>query len=325
LDRGYINYHPSYAKWASVTAGKFAYTWQRTSVTFDPDLNPEGFTERFSWDIKQPVLKNFNFQGMQLVYNEASKAVDSWAYGMQVGGRLEYGPWSMTPSFLLMKFNQPDALLNASQFSVQASPGEGPGCAKAGGVPTTDCIFAPNGMTNATYADADGKAHFYSQFFYADLILNNQIKTGISRLPVNLLLEYEQNLDAKSHPLDQAGNVINSLGSQDQAYLIDVSLGQTKNKNDVQFGYAFLRQEQDSVIASFDESDQRAPTNTLQHRFYALWKLRPNTVAAFTWWHGHTLNPFLQNAVVAPVDPPLVLGQQEPSLNRFQFDLIYSF
>jgi hypothetical protein len=48
-------------------------------------------------------------------------------------------------------------------------------------------------------------------------------------------------------------------------------------------------------------------------------------VAAFTWWHGHTLNPFLQNAVVAPVDPPLVLGQQEPSLNRFQFDLIYSF
>jgi hypothetical protein len=89
-----------------------------------------------------------------------------------------------------------------------------------------------------------------------------------------------------------------------------------------------VRQEQDSVIASFDESDQRAPTNVLQHRFYALWKMRPNTVAAFTWWHGRTLNPFLQNAALAPAGVPgtnLVLGQQEPSLNRLQFDLIYSF
>lgn len=328
LDRGYINYHPSYAKWASVTAGKFAYTWQRTSVTFDPDLNPEGFTERFSYDVKTPVLKNLNFQGMQLVYNEASKTTDSWAYGMQVGGRLEYGPWSATPSFLLLKFNQPDAILNASQFSVAASPGEGPGCQKANGVPTTDCIFAPNGMTNATYADAKGVAHFYSQFFYADFILNNQIKTGLARLPLNILAEYEQNLDAKDHPLDSTGSVIASLGSQDKAYLVDVSLGQTKNKNDVQFGYAFVRQEQDSVIASFNESDQRAPTNIVQHRFYALWKVRPNTVASFTYWHGHTLNPFLQNAVLAPGAAPgttLTLGQQEPSLNRFQFDLIYSF
>jgi hypothetical protein len=328
LDRGYINYHPSYAKWASITAGKFAYTWQRTSVTFDPDLNPEGFTEKFSLDFKHPVLKNINFQGMQLVYNEASKATDSWAYGMQVGARMEYGPWSMTPSFLLLKFNQPDALLNASQFSVQQSPGEGPGCQKANGVPTTDCVFAPNGMTNATYADANGVAHFYSQFFYADVILNNQIKTGLARLPLNILAEYEQNLDAKSHPLDANGAVIASLGGQDKAYLVDVSLGQTKNKNDIQFGYAFVRQEQDSVIASFDESDQRAPTNVLQHRFYALWKMRPNTVAAFTWWHGRTLNPFLQNAALAPAGVPgtnLVLGQQEPSLNRLQFDLIYSF
>ena len=43
LDRGYITYNPLAHKWLSLTGGKFAYTWQRTSVTFDPDLNPEGF------------------------------------------------------------------------------------------------------------------------------------------------------------------------------------------------------------------------------------------------------------------------------------------
>ena len=56
-------------------------------------------------------------------------------------------------------------------------------------------------MTNATFSDASGKPHFFSQFLYADFILNNQIRTSSDRFPINLLLEYENNLDAKDHPL----------------------------------------------------------------------------------------------------------------------------
>jgi hypothetical protein len=97
------------------------------------------------------------------------------------------------------------------------------------------------------------------------LILNNQIKTGQDRLPINLVLEYENNLDAKDRPLDPSGTVLPSLGKQSHTYLADVSLGQTKNKNDFQLGYAWLREEQDAAIASFAESDQRAPTNILQN------------------------------------------------------------
>jgi regulator of replication initiation timing len=59
LDRGYITYNPVAHKWLSLTGGKFAYTWQRTSVTFDPDLNPEGFNQKVSWDLKTPFVKNF--------------------------------------------------------------------------------------------------------------------------------------------------------------------------------------------------------------------------------------------------------------------------
>ena len=90
----------------------------------------------------------------------------------------------------------------------------------------------------------------------------------------------------------------------------------------MQFGYAWLRQEQDSVIASFNESDGRAPTNILQHRIYALWKIRANTVAGFTWWKGRTLNSNLLNSALAA---GVKAGQVEPYLNRLQFDLIYSF
>src|SRR5437660_555854 len=38
LDKAWITYNPIANKWVSLTGGKFAYTWQRTSATFDPDL-----------------------------------------------------------------------------------------------------------------------------------------------------------------------------------------------------------------------------------------------------------------------------------------------
>jgi len=60
-------------------------------------------------------------------------------------------------------------------------------------------------------------------------------------------LSYENNLNAASHPLDTNGNLTN-LGKQSHAYYGDISLGQTKSTNDVQFGYSFEREEQDAII-----------------------------------------------------------------------------
>ena len=338
LDRGYITYNPVAHKWLSLTGGKFAYTWQRTSVTFDPDLNPEGFNQKFSWDLKTPFLKNFTLQGIEMLFNEVSGGQDSYALGGQASARLQFGPWTATPSFLSVKWNRPDAILAASAFAVQATttgaggatpagpfpvPGEGPGCTVVNGASKfAPCIFAPNGMTNAVVLDAKGVAHFRSEFNYADFILNNQIKTGHDRWPVNVLLEFEDNLGAADHPLSSTGAVLTGLGKQNQAYMADVSLGQQKTKGDLQVGYAWLRQEQESVIASFNESDQRAPTNILQHRIYALYRIRSNTTASFTLWHGRTLNSGLLDAVRGP---GVAAGAKEPYLNRYQFDLIYSF
>jgi hypothetical protein len=389
LDRAYITYNPVAYRWLSLTGGKFAYQWQRTSVTGDPDLNPEGFNEKLSFDIHRVRgVQNVTFQSMQLLYNEASgtggvyKGHDSFAVGGQISARLSIGPWSATPSFLLENWRYQDAILNSSAFAVQATtaglngnptttppggntgpipvPGEGPGCSNpavmgAGGslptvpinVPSVNgCVAAANGMTNSTWVDLSKPNapvwHFLSNFLYADFILNNQIKTPPAKFPINLILEYENNLNASDHPFDISARsgctqdpvtlvvtcttsrpaVNTSLGKQSHTYLIDASLGQQKNRGDLQFGYAWLRQEQDAVIATFAESDQRAPTNILQHRIYALWKIRQNTVAGFTWWHGRTLNSNLLNSALAT---GVKAGQVEPWLNRLQFDLIYTF
>jgi hypothetical protein len=345
LDRGYITYNPVAHKWLSLTGGKFPYTWQRTSVTFDPDLNPEGFSEKLSWDLKSSVLKNVSVQGLQLLFSENNSAsflrgADSFAVGGQIAGKVEIGRFSSTPSVGVLNWRNTDSIFNASGFAVQATatpapppgstttqvtglPGEGPGCQNPNNT-VVNCTFAPNGFTNASFVGPDGKPHFASHFLYGDVILNNTIKTPIARLPFNLILEAMQNLRAAGHPLDSKGNVRLDLGRQSHAYLIDASIGQTKNKNDFQVGYAWVRQEQDSVISSFNESDQRAPTNILQHRVYGLWKLRSNTVAGYTLWIGRTLNPNLQHAALAP-GWSTALGPREPWLKRMQFDLIYSF
>jgi hypothetical protein len=339
VDRGYITYQPLAHKWLQLSGGKFAFPWQRTSVTFDPDTNPEGFDEKLSFDLTGPVLKNFSIQGIQLLYSEnnSSKfltAHDSFAVGGQISSRLKFGFMTSTPSFTVLNWRNVDAILNASAFAVQSTttgngttnngnvPGEGPGCASGLQLPGfPPCVFGPQGFTNATFTDARGKIHFLSQFLYADFILNNQFQTGIERFPLTLMLEYENNLNAASHPLDAKGNATN-LGRQSHGYLADIGLGELKSRNDVVFGYSFEREEQDAIISSFSDSEQRAPTNILQHRIYAQWKLRSNTTAGFTLWVGRTLNSNLEHSLVAP---GTTAGTVEPWLKRMQSDLIYSF
>jgi len=374
LDRAYVTYNPSQFKALQLTGGKFAYPWIRTGMTFDPDLNPEGFSEKLSFDLHNPVIKNLTAGVYQLTYNEVTAGQDSYALGAHASAKLQPFPWwTATASFAATKWNRPDAILQSSAFAVAATtgskviqipivpvpvtppittpvtitinvPGEGQGCnspkgatvgTTGGATPTATtivitppCIFAPNGMTNALVLDSKNIPHFASGFLYADFILNNQFKTPFKRLPLNVVAEYEDNLDAIAHPLGNPDAVtgvvpvLTNIGKQARAYSLDVSVGQTLHKGDFQVGYAWLRQEQDSAIASFVESDQRAPTNILQHRFYALYRLNPNTTAGFTFWHGRTLNTALQNAVFPA---GVKAGQEDKYLNRLQFDIIYSF
>jgi hypothetical protein len=374
LDRAYVTYNPAKFKALQLTGGKFVYPWIRTGMTFDPDLNPEGFSEKLSFDLHNAKVKNLTVGAYELTYNESSGGQDSYALGAHGSAKLQpFSWWTSTVSFAATKWNRPDAILQASAFAVAATtgskviqvvipgtvadptpaqpspttvtinvPGEGQGCnspkgATTGttlvaGVPTAvpivitpPCIFAPNGMTNALVLDSKNVPHFASGFLYTDVIVNNQFKTPFKRLPLNIVGEFEDNLDAIAHPLtnpDPVTGVVSTLpqfGKQALAYSIDVSVGQTLRKGDFQVGYAWLRQEQDSAIASFVESDQRAPTNILQNRVYALYRLNPNTVAQFTFWRGRTLNPLLQNAVLVKA------GQPDKYLNRLQFDIIYSF
>jgi len=90
----------------------------------------------------------------------------------------------------------------------------------------------------------------------------------------------------------------------------------------VQVGYAFGRIEQDAVIAAFNESELRAPTNLLQHKLQFQWLPEKNTTFSFTSWIGRSLNRNLQNAALPPGLPA---GRLDPYVKRLQADVIYKF
>jgi hypothetical protein len=305
FDRGYITYNPVAHKWLSVTGGKFAFTWQRTNLTFDPDINPEGFSEKFSFDLKSPFVKNITFTGLQLAINESSGSNDSYAVGGQISSKLQLGSlWTMTPSYTVLNFRNEFALLRG------AIAGSAPTGTSPTGAITTG-VFAPNGLTNQICGTAAAPV-FCSRFLYSDLILANQIKTPFAKFPLNVTAEYLVNLNAATN--------------RSHLYYGEVSVGQTKNKGDFQIGYAFNRQEQDSTISSFVESDQRAPTNIVQNRVFFAWKVRNNTTLGYTQWIGRTLDCSLQNARCVQTVPPTPAAQlRDPWLKRGQLDLIYTF
>lgn len=343
LDRAWITYNPQNHKWLELTGGKWAYTWIRTPMTFDNDLNPEGFSEKATFDLNHPVFKRVTFQGMQILFSENGSAGfpgfdDSYAAGVAFNTRMQLGKRvTITPSFSYLDWHNEDTIAQA------ASPATIPGTilpvvGGGGGtvtLPTTTAtrVINANAMTNATRncgavasphpeCRQGGAAHreFVSKFAYADFIVNTNIKTPWARWPINLLAEYEKNLDAVNESPTASGK-------QDTAYWLEASIGQTRNKNDLLFGYSFGHMEQDAFISQFGDSDFRAETNAIQHRLYANWKVRNNTTLSYTLFVGRTLDCRLQNAAKSPgvVCNAATPGNLDNWLKRMQFDVVYSF
>lgn len=288
IDRGYITWNPQAHKWASITGGKFAFNWNRTTLDWDSDLNPEGFSEKFSKDINHSILKNVTANVLQLFYNEVGGGPDSYAAGGQVNAKLQLGSRiTITPNYTYLQWHNVNPIATAVFGATR--------------------VINANAFTNATNGTGATRT-FASGFAYSQVLVTAQIKTNKANLPINLTGEYHTNLRA--------------VDSQGQASYTEISVGQTRNQRDFLLGYNFVRVERDAVISQFNESDMRAPTNVIQHRLFFSYVLRPNIQLNFTSWIGRTLNTNLQNAALAA---GTVAGGKDPLLKRQQFDIVYKF
>jgi len=296
FDRYFVTYKPKAFKPLSLSAGKFVFPWYRTPLTFDNDINPEGFAQTLSFDLKNPVLTNVTLVGFQLPFNELSGAYDSFVFGGQLQTQ-----WSLGEKATMALYAAGVNFNRADPIAVAVAAG-------------TLKPSLPNSNTFRT--DAAGKViGFASKFAYLDLIWQLNYKLS-PRWPLALLFNFVNNTRAGTR--------------ERSAYWAEASIGQLKSPKDVQISYSVIRIEKDAVIGAFNESDMRSSTNVRNHRIQFGYQTLGNVTAQWTMWLGKLANPLdnsnlVPNAFRAACSSAPFTGCKDTLLNRMQFDVIYKF
>jgi hypothetical protein len=271
-----------------ITAGKFGYTWYRTELTLDNDLNPEGISESLAFNFKNPVFKNFSLVAFQLPFNEVSAGPDSFMQGAQVqtqwqlGSRIRYSGY-----MAFYDFNRADRI-RAAQTS------------------------SPATLSGSTNNNAATSTQYASKFGILDVIGRLDFTTWSTKWPLMLQFNYANNTRACTNLVNISGTPPACDPSDRNAYWLEVQIGQTREPRDVNFGYTFIRIEKEAVLAAFNFSDLRAPSNVLTHRLNFGYQANRNVTLNFTSLFGRQL--VTQSS-----------GTQERILKRLQFDAVYRF
>jgi hypothetical protein len=314
VDRAFITYHPHSFKPLSITGGKFAYTWQKTELTWDVDLNPEGASEQLMWDWKDKILTHFGIVAFQLPMWEVSGGPDSGVFGGQIqtgfraGSRVKLGA-----NFAFYNYRNADRIAqNQTGSNGFATSGISTGVGGTFG-------FGGSGISN-NFGAINGVRYYASQFGILDVLLRADIDTGHAKWPVALIADYVQNTRACSNlQVFYDAQVLNPLQvipacdkRQRHGHWLEAQFGQTKNPGDMRIGYTFMRIDRDAVVSAFNFSDIRQATNDANHRLEFYYQAYKNITVGVTGLFGRQL-------VNAQSPNP------ERMLKRFQFDVIYAF
>ena len=314
IDKAFGVYNPHYFKAFSLTVGKFGYTWLRTELIWDNDLNPEGGSAALAWDWKNNFLNHLGFIAFGTTMLEAGGGADSY----MEGGQIQTG-WNLFPHAKLTAdaayydFANTDAI---AQNQVNGNGANGPATQ---GLPTPVGFggsfgFGGSGDTN-NFGTINNARFFASKFGVLDAIARIDIDTGARRWPVYALFDFAQNTRACENRgiFFAAGVAVPACDPhQRHAYWSELKFGQTKNKGDLLLGYTFARIERDAVLAAFNFSDLRQATNVLEHRVEAYYQAYPHVQIGITGLIGRQI-------VTAQSLTP------ERWLKRFQFDTIFAF
>jgi hypothetical protein len=317
VDRAFITYHPHAFKALSITGGKFAYTWQKTELTWDVDLNPEGASEQLMWDWKDKILTHFGVVAFQLPMWEVSGGPDSGVFGGQIqtgfkaGSRVKLGA-----NLAFYNYRNADRIAqNLNGGAGFSTNGTATGFGGTYG-------FGGSGISNnfGTIGAVNGTRYYASQFGIADVLLRADIDTGHAKWPVALIADYVQNTRACSNlQVFYDAQVINPAQvipacdkHQRYGHWLEAQFGQTKNPHDMRIGYTFMRIDRDAVVSAFNFSDIRQATNDANHRLEFYYQAYKNITVGVTGLFGRQL-------VNAQSPTP------ERYVKRFQFDVVYAF
>jgi hypothetical protein len=237
--------------------GKFAFPWYRTALTFDNDLNPEGFAETLSFDLKSSFLKNITIVGFQLPFNESSGGYDSFALGGQIQAKFQVSS--------KVKLSLYGAGINFKNADVIATSQFGSSVTLKPSLSNTNTL---------RYNSSNAVIGYATKFAYLDTIMKLDIDTH-PRFPTMIQFNFVNNVRG---PRERSG------------YWADLMFGKTQEAKDIQFGYSLIRLEKDAVIGALSESDLRAATDLVNHRLLFAYLFAKNVTGQFTAFVGKRIN-----------------------------------
>ncbi len=314
IDKAFGTYNPHSFKPFSLTVGKFGYTVYRTELTWDNDLNWEGGSAALAYNWDKKFLNHVALVAVGTDFLEVSGGPDSY----MVGGQLQTG-WTLLPKVKLTADGAYYAFANADTIAQNQVNGSGGNGFATSGLPTPAGFGGTYGFGGSNdsnnFGTISGKRVFASQYGILDAIARLDFDTGHKRWPVYALIDFAQNTEACDNiKLFVAAAVAPPTCDQRQrhAYWGEVRFGQVKTKGDMYLAYTFMHIERDSVLAAFNFSDLRQPTNVAEHRLEAYYQAAPHVQVGVTGLIGRQLVT-AQSATL------------ERWLKRWQFDTIFSF
>ena len=345
LDRAFVQYHPTYFKPLTLVAGKFTYPWYNTELTWDKDLNPEGFGETLNFELSSlRVLKRVTFIGFELPFSQVAgtslknkSLMQTATYGGQFQSQWRLAKWlDLTAYTGFYNFHNADPMAFALAKAGSKNPATpligllplaGGGGAVQNSVLTTTATSVVNvsGVAEPTGATTIENAQFASKFGLFDSIARFDVETPSERWPVAIIGDYVQNTKAcanvanlLSAPANTASAVFTQSTnfscnpSQRRAYWAEVEVGRILKKRDLQIGYTRLFIEREAVLSNLNYNQIYQGSNVTEHRVSVFYTIRNNVVLDFIGLFGRPLNFGNSN-------PPIDM------LKRLQFDVNYVF
>jgi hypothetical protein len=343
LDQAFVNYKPTGFKPLTLTAGKFRYPWYNTELTWDKDLNPEGAAETFAFPLENTgALTRVAVVGFQLPFAEVAynspttkNIVQSMTYGVQL-----QTTWQLMSNLRLSAYAGYYDFQNADAIAVAMAKAsaKNPTTPWAGSLPlssggntdqnsitttTSSNIVTINGKAYPTGVTNVTNAQFGSKFGLFDTIARLEWDTGYEKWPVTFIGDFVQNTRACANleniqhaPANTAtlvyAQATNFPCKSDQrtGYWLEGRVGRLAQKRDWQIGYTRMFIEREAVLSNFNYSEMYQGTNVSEHRFDTFYMFQKNVQLGFT----------------ALIGKPLGFqGQNQPWLERLQFDAIYIF
>jgi hypothetical protein len=345
LDKVFIEYHPGYFKPLSLVAGKFAYPWYNTELTWDKDLNPEGLAQTLNFELKStPILKRIALVGFELPFAQVAgvslqnkSLMQTAVYGGQFQTAWQLANWLDFTAYtgfydfqnadpIALALAKADAKDPATPF-IGLLPLAGGGGTPQNSITTTTAtaVVTVGGTAVPTGVTTVANAQFASKFGLFDSIARFDVKTPRARWPIALIGDYVQNTEACAN----AGNILRAPANtaatqysqstnfacdprQRRGYWAEVEVGRILQKRDLQFGYTRMFIEREAVLSNFNYNQMYQGSNVTEHRFSVFYTLRNNVIFDFIGLFGRPLN-------FGNPNPPI------DSLKRLQFDVNYVF